>query len=80
MGLKAALSLGWEKHMSSSKTIVTIKGSTTPCVKLPRGETQTVVLTPDVQRLIDKGFVTVTERHVIAPPKRPAFKSPSSNG
>jgi len=70
--------------MSSSKTVVTIKGSTTPCVKLARGETRTVVLTTEVQRLIDKGFVIVTERHTIAAPKRPtvapAAVQPYSNG
>lgn len=55
--------------MSSSKTIVTIVGSITPSVILPRGEERTVLLTPRVQRLIDRGYVTVTKREEIAAPR-----------
>lgn len=51
--------------MSSSKVVVTIKGSLTPSVVVPRGEERTVILTPRIQRLIDRGYVTVTERHVV---------------
>lgn len=50
--------------MSSSDpvVVVTIQGSTTPSVVLARGEQRTVRLTPTVQRLIDRGYVTVTSR------------------
>lgn len=57
---------------SEPQVVVTIVGSPTPSVILPRGQSRTVVLTPRVQRLIDRGFVTVTERSEIAPPKRKA--------
>lgn len=80
MGRRAASSPGWEKHMSSSKTVVTIKGSVMPSVVLPRGATKTVVLTDRIQRLIDRGFVTVVETHTIkdAPAKKaPAKKLPT---
>ena len=52
---------------SEPVVIVTIEGSLTPSVVLPRGETRTVQLTPRIQRLIDGGFVTVTARTEIAP-------------
>ncbi len=67
--------------MSSSKTVVTIKGSVMPSVVLPRGATKTVVLTDRIQRLIDRGFVTVVEKHSIkeTPVKKaaPAKVAPS---
>jgi len=56
--------------MSSSDepiTVVTIVGSATPSQLLPRGQQQTVRLTSVVQALIDRGFVTVTDRQVISP-------------
>lgn len=55
--------------MSNSR-VVTITGSLTPSAALPRGETRTVILTDRIQKLIDKGYVTVTEQPevpVIAP-------------
>lgn len=62
---------------SSEKVIVTIRGSVTPSVALPRGAERTVLLTPKVQRLIDRGYVTVTKREVIAPlpPAPPAYSA-----
>lgn len=54
---------------SESNVIVTIEGSITPCVALKRGESRTVQLTPKIQRLIDRGFVVVTQRHEIASSK-----------
>lgn len=59
---------------SDSKVIVTIEGSVMPSVVLPRGETRTVALTPRIQRLIDRGFVIVKERHTVK--KSPAKKAP----
>ena len=55
--------------MSSSEliTVVTIEGSATPSQLLPRGQQQTVRLTSVVHALIDRGFVTVTDRQVISP-------------
>ena len=47
-------------------TVVTIVGSATPSQLLPRGEERTVRLTSVVQSLIDRGFVTVTDRQVIS--------------
>jgi hypothetical protein len=44
-------------------TTVTIEGSITASTLLPRGQRRTVQLTERVQRLIDRGFVTVIERH-----------------
>ena len=55
---------------SDSVVIVTIEGSLTPSVVLPRGETRTVQLTPRIQRLIDGGFVIVKERTEIKPPPK----------
>ena len=46
--------------------VVTIEGSTTPSVLLPTGVRQTVRLTPTVQVLINRGFVTVTARTVLS--------------
>jgi hypothetical protein len=53
--------------MSSSDEIVvvTIEGSTTPCVILPTGRRQTVRLTPTVQGLINRGFVVLVDRQTI---------------
>jgi hypothetical protein len=53
--------------MSSSDpvVVVTIQGSATPSVVLARGVQRTVRLTPTVQRLIDRGYVTVTAREVL---------------
>ena len=49
--------------MSSSKKpkVVTIRGTLTPCVELPRGETCTLTLTDRIQVLIDSGFVEVVD-------------------
>ena len=64
---------------SSSKVVVTIQGSVTPSVVLPRGETKTVVLTPRIQKLIDRGFVTVVEKHSVKPlPKKTPAKKPAA--
>lgn len=54
--------------MSSSEpvVVVTIEGSLTPSVILPTGAQRTVRLTPSVQRLIDRGFVTVTNRETLS--------------
>lgn len=46
---------------------VTIEGSLTPSVVLPRGERRTVALTDRVQRLIDRGFVILIEDESDAP-------------
>lgn len=46
---------------------VTIEGSLTPCVELPRGERRTVALTPHVERLIKRGFVVVVDDNPIPP-------------
>lgn len=46
---------------------VTIEGSITPSVVLARGEKRTVALTDRVQRLIDRGFVTLIEHESDAP-------------
>jgi hypothetical protein len=53
--------------MSSSEpvVVVTIEGSTTPSVMLARGAQRTVRLTPTVQRLIDRGFVTEVARQEV---------------
>lgn len=51
---------------SSEVVLVTIEGSLTPSVLLPTGEQRTVRLTETVQRLISRGFVTVTNREVIS--------------
>lgn len=55
--------------MSSSEpvVVVTIEGSLTPSVILPTGAQRTVRLTPAVQGLINRGFVTVMNREVITP-------------
>src|SRR5512139_2564288 len=42
---------------------VTIRGTTTPCVELKRGEERTVVFSDHVQRLINGGFVEVVSWH-----------------
>lgn len=60
---------------SSKKVVVTIEGSVNPSVVLPRGARRTVVLTPRVQRLIDRGYVVVIERHAVKP--LPAKKAPA---
>lgn len=72
---------------SASKTVVTIEGSVTPSVVLPRGERKTVVLTSRIQKLIDRGFVNVVTQHTVktptqAPVKKPAVKTvpTTSNG
>lgn len=62
--------------MSSSEVIVTITGSITPSVVLPKGETRTVALTPRIQRLIDRGYVTELARHEIAKPKQTRHTPP----
>lgn len=41
---------------------VTIEGSLSPSVNLPRGERRRVQLTPEVQRGIDRGYYVVVER------------------
>ena len=43
--------------------IVTIEGTVTPCVELPRFERKTVELDTHVRRLITKGFVVIVARH-----------------
>lgn len=40
-------------------TNVLVEGSSSPCVHLARGEQRTYVLTPDVQRKIDRGYFIV---------------------
>lgn len=66
MGRRAAWWPGRGPYMSSSEVVVvTIEGSLTPSEILPRGVRRTVRLTPTVQDLIDRGFVTVTERRVV---------------
>lgn len=42
---------------------VTLRGTTTPCVELKRGEERTVIFTDHVQRLITGGFVEVVAWH-----------------
>ena len=56
--------------MSSSEPveIVTIVGSHTPSVILPRGETRTVAMTPRIRKLIDRGFVVVTASYTVPAP------------
>lgn len=56
--------------MSSSEPveIVTIVGSHTPSVILPRGESRTVVMTPRIRKLIDRGFVTVRASYTVSAP------------
>lgn len=55
--------------MSSSDpvVVVTIEGSPTPCVILPTGVQRTVRLTPAVQALINRGYVTVRNSEIIEP-------------
>ena len=54
--------------MSSSRQVrVTIEGSVTPSVILPRGQRRTVMLTDRIQRLIDRGFVVVISREEVTP-------------
>lgn len=40
---------------------IVIEGSVTPCIELPRGERAEVEHTDHVQRLIDRGYVTVVD-------------------
>jgi hypothetical protein len=43
--------------------IVTIEGTVTPCVELPRFKRKTVELDEHTRRLITKGFVVIVARH-----------------
>ena len=43
-------------------TNVIVEGSATPCVQLRRGEQRTFVLTPSVQRKINKGYFIEIKR------------------
>lgn len=69
MDLRAAWLPGPGRSTLSSEpvVVVTIVGSTTPSVFLPTGAQRTVRLTPTVQALINRGFVTVTAREEIHP-------------
>lgn len=64
--------------MSSSR-VVTITGSITPSVALARGVSRTVTLTPRIQRLIDKGYVTVTEEFDAPAPPAPSEPSKTAS-
>jgi hypothetical protein len=62
--------------MSSSKRpVVTIEGSVTPSVILPRGQRRTVTLTDRVQRLIERGFVVVVDWQDPEPERKAAPKA-----
>jgi hypothetical protein len=43
--------------------VVTIEGTVTPCVELPRFERKTVELDDHTRRLITRGYVVIVARH-----------------
>lgn len=56
--------------------IVTIEGSLTPSVGLARGERRTCQLTEHVQRLIDRGYVTVVKTEYVPPAEDYVYVEP----
>lgn len=50
-------------------TRVTIEGSVTPSVNLPRGQRTTVEMTPTIAKMVERGFVNII---AVEPDPQPA--------